>query len=95
MNENLTANKIIKNIICEYEENKYIDKMPHFILKFFERIECKIENEDTKKARNNILKKYDDKNTFIDKLNKMISCSINEYLALEIEDTIDDEIDSD
>jgi hypothetical protein len=36
LNENLTANKIIKNIIGEYEKNKYIDKMPHFILKFFE-----------------------------------------------------------
>lgn len=49
LNENLTAKKIIKNIIGEYEKNKYIDKMPHFILKFFERIEYKIENEDTKK----------------------------------------------
>jgi hypothetical protein len=93
LNENLTANKIIKNIIGEYEKNKYIDKMPHFILKFFERIEYEIENEDTKKAKNKILKKYDDKDTFIDKLNKMISCSINEYFG--IEDTIDDEIESD
>jgi len=52
-----------------------------------------IENENTKKAKNKILKKYDDKDTFIDKLNKMISCSINEYLGIDT--TIDDEIDSD
>ena len=76
LNENLTANKIIKNIIDEYEKNKYIDKMPHFILKFFERIEYEIENENTKKEKNKILKKYDDKDTFIDKLNKIISCSL-------------------
>jgi hypothetical protein len=43
--------------------------MPHFILKFLERIEGEIENEDTKKEKNKILKKYDDKDTFIDKLN--------------------------
>ena len=65
--------------------------MPHFILKFFERIEY--ENKYTKKAKYNILKKYDDKDTFITKLNKMISCSINEYFG--IDDTIDDENESD
>lgn len=92
LNENLTANKIIKKIICEceceYEKNKYIDKMPHFILKFFERIEGENENEDTEKAKSEILKKYDDK------LNKMISCSINKYLIIGVENTIDDEIES-
>ena len=67
--------------------------MPHFILKFFERIESEIENEDSKKSKNNILKKYNDKDIFIDKLNKIINCSINEYF--EIEDSIEDEIDSD
>ena len=46
-----------------------------------------------KKAKYNILKKYDDKNKFITKLNKMISCSINEYFG--IDDTIDDENESD
>ena len=69
------------------EKNKYIDKIPHFIFKFFERIEY------TKKAKYNILKTYDDKDTFITKLNKMISCSINEYFG--IDDTIDDENESD
>jgi hypothetical protein len=34
--------------------------MPHFILNFFERIEYEIKNGDTKKAKNNILKKYND-----------------------------------
>ena len=45
------------------------------------------------KLKMNILKTYDDKDTFITKLNKMISCSINEYF--EIDDTIDDENESD
>ena len=45
-----------------------------------------------KKAKYNILKKYDDKNKFITKLNKMISCSINEYFGIDY--TIDNEIDS-
>lgn len=56
LNENLTANKIIKKIICEYEKNKYIDKMPHFILKFFERIEYEIEKEVLKKQKVRYLK---------------------------------------
>ena len=66
--------------------------MPHFILRFFESIETDINRCKTIEDKKNILVKYLNKESFITEINEVINSSINEYFG--IEDTIDDEIDS-
>jgi hypothetical protein len=77
--------KIIKKIINIYNENIYIDKMPHFILKFFERIEFEIDTSNNVEKKNILEKYYNDKEYFLDKINKLIENSLNEYLGIEEE----------
>ena len=82
--------KIIKRIINIYKDNKNYDKMPHFILRFFESIETDINRCKTIEDKKNILVKYLNKESFITEINEVINSSINEYFG--IEDSIDDDI---
>jgi len=79
----LTPDKIIKNIIVEYKKISNIDDMPHFIIKFFERIEYKISDTRNKNEKISILNSYNDKNYFMDNLKNIILDSINDYLGIE------------
>jgi len=81
--QELTPDKIIKNLIAEYKKDKNIDKRPHFIIKFFERIEYKISDTRNKNEKISILNSYNDKNYFMDKLKNIILDSINDYLGIE------------
>jgi len=83
--EKLSPEKIIEKIINDYKKNKYIDKMPPFILTFFQNIDKDIETACDRKS--NILKNYNNKDYFIDKLNKIINKTINNYL--DIDDNLD------
>jgi hypothetical protein len=81
--QELTPDKIIKNIIVEFKKISNIDDMPHFIIKFFERIEYKISDTRNKNEKNSILNIYNDKNYFMDNLKNIILDSINDYLGIE------------
>jgi hypothetical protein len=81
--------KIIEKIIGKYEDNEYIDKMPHFILKFFENIEKELDISKDNKSKINILQNYDSKDFFTNELNSIILKSVNKYL--DIEDDSDEE----
>ena len=75
--------KIIKRIINIYKNNQNYDKMPHFILKFFERIETYIDICKSIEDKKQILVKYLNKDNFIDEINEIIKNSINEYLGID------------
>jgi hypothetical protein len=83
--QELTADKIIKNLIIEYKKDTSIEDRPHFILKFFEKIDYKIKETKNKNEKNNILSSYNDKSYFIDDLRTIILDSINDYLGIEEE----------
>lgn len=87
--------KIIEKIIDKYNENEYIDNMPHFILNFFENIEKEISIAKDNKSKINIFKKYDDKDFFNTELNSIIYKSINKYLNIEYDSDSDNESNSD
>jgi hypothetical protein len=71
----LSPDKIIKNIINEYKKNKYKDKHPHFILKFFEKIQSELSFDK--------LINYDNADFFNNKLEEIIIESIEDFLGIE------------
>jgi len=78
--KNLETDKIIKSIIKKYKENKLYDKMPPFILKFFEKIEFELLYNKNKK--NEIFIMYDNNDYFSEKLEEVIKDSIEDYLFI-------------
>ena len=81
--KNLSPDNTIKNIINELKNDRYYDKMPAVILKFLHKIEIKIEDCRLKKEKEYIIDELDDKNIFFEKLNDMITSSINDFLGIE------------
>lgn len=69
--KNETNIKIIKRIIDSFSKYK---SLPHFVIKFFENIECELRNNYKSLAY------YNDKNEFIKSLNNDIQESINDYI---------------
>jgi hypothetical protein len=78
---NINPDKIIKNIIIEYKKNNNYDKMPPFILKFFEKIQYELLYNKHKKLE--ILIDYDNNEFFISKLEEVIIESIEDFLGIE------------
>lgn len=83
INKGLVPDKIIKNIICELKKNKNYDKLPPFILRFFERIQTELSlcRNDINK-QHNILNAYDNREYFMDQLYEIITDSIEDYLNI-------------
>lgn len=71
----------MKEIIKEIKESEYYHIMPHFIIKMFETIETLIS------YRINKLNDFDDKDFFMEKLNKIIIESVQEFLGIETNDS--------
>ena len=71
----------MKEIIKKIKESEYYDKMQHFIIKMFETIETLI------LYRINKLNDFDDKDFFMEKLNKIIIESVQEFLGIETNDS--------
>lgn len=84
---NYHPDKMIKNIINDYKNEKKYDKMPPFILKFFQKIQYDLSYNKNKKIE--ILSNYDNNEFFMSKLEEVIIESIEEYLG------IDNDIDND
>ena len=78
--QKLTPEKIIKNIINELKNDKYYDKIPDFISRFLYKIENKLEDCKDKIEKQNIIKSFDDKNYFLEKLNDKMIESIEDFL---------------
>lgn len=82
-NTHFPAKKFIKEFIIYYKNDKnYCDKMPPFLLRFFQKIEDDISDN---KNKTDILEKYDDNEFFLNKLHRIIINSIDEYLNFEEE----------
>jgi hypothetical protein len=79
--KNVSSDKIMKEIIKKIKDSEYYDKMPHFIIKMFETIETLIS------YRINKLNDFDDKDFFMEKLNKIIIESVQEFLEIETNDS--------
>ena len=79
--KDLTSDKIIKEIIKQLKSNEYYDKMPHFIIKMFERIETLI------LVRVNKLSDFENKEKFMEILNEIIIESVQEFLGIETNDS--------
>jgi hypothetical protein len=79
--KNVSSDKIMKEIIKKIKDSEYYDKMPHFIIKMFETIETLIS------YRINKLNDFDDKDFFMEKLNKIIIESVQEFLGIETNDS--------
>ena len=79
--KNLLPDKIIKEIIKQLKINEYYDKMPHFIIKMFERIETLIS------VRINKLSDFENKEKFMETLNEIIIESVHEFLGIENNDS--------
>lgn len=76
-NIEVPAKKCIKKFIIYYKNIDNYDKMPPFLLRFFQKIEDDISN--TKES----LERYDCKEFFLDELKRIIENSLNEYLDFE------------
>jgi hypothetical protein len=74
------ARRFIKDFIIYYKNDKNYNKMPQFLLRFFQKIEDDISSS---KNKNEILQMYDDKDFFLNKLRSIIINSIDEYLDFE------------
>ena len=79
--KDLSSEKIIKEIIKQLKSNENYDKMPHFIIKMFERIETLI------LVKVNKLSDFENKEKFMEILNEIIIESINEFLGIETNDS--------
>ena len=82
-NVEVQAKRCIKEFIIYYKNNKNYDKMPQFLLRFFQKIEDDI---SASKNKNDILQLYDDKEFFLNKLHGIIVNSLDEYLDFEEDD---------
>lgn len=79
----LPADRTIKGIINEYKSHKQFENMPHFILKFFEKIETHISFSSLiKQNPRDILNAYDNKDYFLEQLKEEIVSSVNNYLGI-------------
>jgi len=78
---NYPPDKMIKNIINDYKNENNYDKMPPFILKFFQNIQYDLSYNKNKKLE--ILYNYDNNEFFMSKLEEVIIESIEEYLGIE------------
>ena len=78
---NYPPDKMIKNIINDYKNEKKYDKMPSFILKFFQNIQYDLSYNKNKKIE--ILSNYDNNEFFMSKLEEVIIESIEEYLGID------------
>ena len=97
--QKLSSEKIIKNIIQHikkinesYESKK--DKLPDFIIKYFEKINI-ILSITNKAKRESILNSYDNEEYFMEELNNIIIESINTFLGIETEIDTETDIDAD
>jgi hypothetical protein len=84
--DKLSPEKIIKNIINEFKNDKYYDRIPDFISRFLYKIENKLEDCKDKIEKQNIIKSFDDKNYFLEKLNDKMIESIEDFLGIENND---------
>lgn len=78
---NYPPDKMIKNIINDYKNEKNYDKIPPFILKFFQNIQYDLSYNKNKKIE--ILSNYDNNEFFMSKLEEVIIESIEEYLGID------------
>jgi hypothetical protein len=78
---NYPPDKMIKSIINDYKNEKNYDKMPPFILKFFQNIQYDLSYNKNKKIE--ILSNYDNNEFFMSKLEEVIIESIEEYLGID------------
>ena len=83
IDKKLTPDKIIKNIINEFKNNKNYDKIPDFISRFLYKIENKLDDCKNKIEKQSIIESYDDKNYFLEKLNDKMIESIEDFLGIE------------
>ena len=84
--DKLTPEKTIKNIISKFKEDKNYDKIPEFIIRFLYKIQHKLDDCRDKKEKQKIIDELDDKNIFLEKINDRIKESIEDFLGIE-EDT--------
>jgi hypothetical protein len=79
-NIDIKAKRFMRDFIIYYKNNKNYNKMPLFLLRFFQKIEDEILSSVNKKE---ILEMYDDKEFFLNKLNGIIVKSLDEYLDFD------------
>jgi len=81
--QNLTPEKLMKNIINEFKNDKNYDKIPDFITRFLYKIENKLDDCRDKKEKWELLNTFDNKEYFIEKLNDKMIESIKYFLGIE------------
>ena len=81
--QNIAPDKIIKNIINEFKNDKYFENIPEFIIKFLYKIENKLDDYRDKKEKWELLNTFDNKEYFIEKLNDKMIESIKYFLGIE------------
>lgn len=79
----LTSEEIIENIINKFKNYKFIDKIPSFILEFLHKIETKIECYDDETDKQIIINKYNNKDYFLNELEKLMIKSIHNFLGIK------------
>lgn len=82
-NIDVQPKRFMKDFIIYYKNDKDYDKMPQFLLRFFQKIEDDVSSCKNKKE---ILEMYDDKCFFLNKLHGIIVNSLDEYLDFDEED---------
>lgn len=83
-NIDVQPKKFIKGFLIDYKKVlKKNDKLPPFLLRFFQKIEDDISSSKNKKE---VLELYDDKDIFLTKLHEIIINSIDEYLDLDFDE---------
>ena len=81
--QNISPDKIIKNIINEFKNDKNFENIPEFIIKFLYKIENKLDDCRDKKEKKDLLNNFDNKEYFVEKLNDKMIESIKYFLGIE------------
>jgi hypothetical protein len=89
LQQKMTPDKIIKNIINEFKKNIDSNKIPDFVFRFLYKIENKLDDCRDKKEKQKIIDNFDDKDYFIEKLNEKMVESIEYFLGIEDNEQID------
>ena len=81
----LTSEEIIENIINNFKNYKYIDEIPSFILQFLYKIDTKIEDCNDEIDKKIIIDKYNNKDYFVNELDKLMIKSVHNFLGIKKE----------
>lgn len=77
----IQAKRRIKDFIIYYKNDANYNKMPLFLLRFFQKIEDDVSSSTKNKTE--VLEMYDNNEYFLDKLHGIITNSIDEYFDFE------------